>query len=86
MEGFVMLVNGQEKMAAIKIEDGSYSVLKLLGESNVQTGDHLKGQLQVIGEQDILNQSTGQSLHVQVQHAHGIVAAKTKHMLGMIRS
>lgn len=85
MEGFVMLVNPQEKLAAVKINDGSYSVIQVCEEHNLNIGDYLTGDLQILGMQMIENHSAGESFMAYVQHAKGIVAAKTKFLIGMAR-
>ncbi|MFW7380791.1 MAG: hypothetical protein ACOH5I_18395 [Oligoflexus sp.] len=86
MEGFVMLVNSQEKMAAVKTEDGSYSVLKYHQADQIHVGDFLSGDLQNLGFHFIENHSTGENLRVCIHHAKGIVAAKTKFLIGMART
>jgi len=86
MEGFVMLVNSQERMAAVKTDDGSYSVLKICEGAEVDVGDYLKGDLQNLGYQLIENHSVGKTVKVCIHHAKGIVAAKTKYLIGMART
>lgn len=78
MEGFVMLVNPQERMAAVKIDDGSYSAVQYFEDLPLRTGDYLKGNLQKIGAQIIENLTAGESQKVYIQDAKGLVAAKTK--------
>ena len=84
MYGFVMLINKREKLAAVKTEDGRYSVVKIT-IGNIDVGDMLEGNLQTLGVVQLTNCTSEESLSAIIQDAKGIVAAKTKYLIGFDR-
>ncbi len=84
MYGYVMLINHREKLAAIKTEDGKYSVLKVL-RGDLSVGDILHGTLQTLGPVEIENMSSEKAMEVVIHDSKGVVAAKTKYLIGMDR-
>lgn len=84
MYGYVMLINRREKLAAIKTEDGRYSVLKVL-QGEISVGDILHGELQTLGQVQLENVSSESAMEALIHDAKGVVAAKTKYLIGMDR-
>ena len=53
MQGNVTLINPKRGMIAVEIENEDYSVIEILGDDYIETGDIVKGNLQDHGHQTI---------------------------------
>lgn len=70
-QGSVSMVNTKTGMAAIQLEDGTCTLVDLLGSEPVGVGDTLEGARTVSGEETLINKSSGRTVHVFI-HAYQI--------------
>lgn len=66
-QGTVSMVNAKTGMAAIQLEDGTCTLADLLGSEPVGVGDTLEGALTVLGEETLINKSSGRTVPVFIR-------------------
>ena len=65
--GIVSIDNEKSGMAAIQLDDGSCTLVDLLGTEPVGVNDALEGELEVLGEETLLDKRSGRSIPVFIR-------------------
>lgn len=65
--GIVSIVNQKSGTVAIQLEDGSCTLADLLGSEPVGVNDALEGELEVLGEETLLDQHSGRKVPVFIR-------------------
>jgi hypothetical protein len=67
--GNVVLINNKRGMVVVQCDNGSYSVLEILGYSDLEQGSNIRGDINSEGSCTIFNLDTNSDIDVIVQNA-----------------
>jgi hypothetical protein len=70
MKGSVVGINQRKGMILVDTGDGEYSLIELLGESDLEIGDLLEGNLQSLGGERVRILPNGREMHTFIQDIH----------------
>ena len=70
LNGQVVLSNTFHRTYAVKIFEGDITIIEVLGQPAIDIGDVLCGNLESLGAQDLVNETTGDLLEVFVESVY----------------
>lgn len=81
MDSRVVLVNKEQKIAAVRMKAGKYTVFQVLGDFNVDPGDMVAGQFHNKGITHIANLTKRSLIKAEIKVADCVVANKVKEIV-----
>ncbi len=80
MQGKVALINENRGMVAAYTEAGDFTVFHVEGDMNISLHDVLSGALDSTGSAEIVNETGGCTLQVDIKDAHDSLLAARRHL------
>lgn len=81
MQGTVKLFNADDAVAAVETEDGTFTIVGLMGDDDVSVGDLLSGALDADGAASLRNDTRERDIEVYVE-ACGVSQAFARDQVG----
>ncbi len=80
MQGKVALINENRGMVAAYTEAGDFSVFHVEGEMSLNLHDVITGELDTTGSAEIVNETGGCTIQVDIKDAHDSLLAARRHL------